>query len=618
MKRQLRESTNTRLAHTANPATIARVAYLITLGLIALASFVPQYRVWGLSVWAHLPTWLPPILFIIGVAVLLGEYKLAQSFSAGSREIGWLERIGFHWVAVLTTLVAVTFFLLLRSSTDFLGDGYFVTARLASKHPLGVSLVGSEGIVQVGFKWLFGADNRGTARVIYQLVSWLSGLAFMGIGAWLCGRIFERTSSRIIVFLGLICGGYSLQFFGYVENYAPFLVAVLSFVLIGLLITTRNTSGWWILVPLAIAIILHVLGVVLVVPAVYVIGQRTAAGRRLRNSLRPAWLAAALALSVILAVFVYKYESDFFFRFAFLPLTAGMFTAGEYTLFSPKHLLDLLNLIILTAPGVLLFVAISRIVPWKRLMGEEPFRFLLLCTLSTGLATFLFDPKLGMPRDWDLFSFAAIPFMALGYWITALLSEKNRRYLTVATLAIALGCLSLIPRAVIIHSEPLAVAQFKDYLEVDSYRARSATYLLTEYYNDRGDSAAAEANEAERARRYPVQPLVQQARELVLSGRFDQAKAVTLQALRLDCGYGECWVTLAKIYAAQRQYDSALIAARIADGLSPISFTYRNELAVAYYNTGRPDKAESIWLALVRDSVNAVPLLSLAHLYRAR
>ena len=37
---------------------------------------------------------------------------------------------------------------------------------------------------------------------------------------------------------------------------------------------------------------------------------------------------------------------------------------------------------------------------------------MLVCCLG---AVFVLDPKLGMPRDWDLFSFAGVPFVVLCY-----------------------------------------------------------------------------------------------------------------------------------------------------------------------------------------------------------
>ena len=111
----------------------------------------------------------------------------------------------------------------------------------------------------------------------------------------------------------------------------------------------------------------------------------------------------------------------------FVPLAATTTRWEHYTMFSWAHLVDWLNMQMLTAPVTLGGLAIvggallaqrlplrvnSQAAAAKHAETSSQGRMLLFLALCTGLYwlfTWVWNPDYGGQRDWDLFSLAAIP-----------------------------------------------------------------------------------------------------------------------------------------------------------------------------------------------------------------
>ena len=129
----------------------------------------------------------------------------------------------------------------------------------------------------------------------------------------------------------------------------------------------------------------------------------------------------------------------------FVPLFEATTRWEHYTMFSWAHLLDWLNMQLLTAPvtlgglaimgGALLAAHLSRPVNSQTGTAKhaeassegQALVFLALCTGLYWLFTWVWNPDYGGQRDWDLFSLAAIPStLLLARLLPKVLSDRGQ------------------------------------------------------------------------------------------------------------------------------------------------------------------------------------------------
>ena len=118
---------------------------------------------------------------------------------------------------------------------------------------------------------------------------------------------------------------------------------------------------------------------------------------------------------------IHQYSTNLYVENIFLPLFHGKPVALGYTIISLPHLVDIINLSVLLSPLLLPVLAFSAGSIRRRILKKETNAFLLWVTAGGLLFLVIIDPKLGMPRDWDLFSLA---FFAPTLLSVSLLSEK--------------------------------------------------------------------------------------------------------------------------------------------------------------------------------------------------
>ncbi len=324
-------------------------------------------------------------------------------------------------------------FYVLRAKTHFLGDGYLVLSNLASAAPYVKPTEWGGTALNILLKGLIGGNPEQAALLSFQGTSIGAGVLFILVAAAFTRALFERTIHRILFLLGICTGGYMLLFFGYVEYYSLFILSVMVYTLTGLLVIKGKLNRWVTIAPLFLAVFFHVMGVSLIPSVIYLLASRTRIGEFMSRQNRAVKIAAGIGLAAIsVVIFGYFYSNGYTFRLALVPLIQDRFTVESYTLFSPAHLVDFLNLLLLLLPGLLLFIAVFLLAQGKGLLMRREYIYLLVLSGSVLGAIFVVDPKLGMPRDWDLFSFAGLPLATLCFY--RLLDNRSRMpgYATIA------------------------------------------------------------------------------------------------------------------------------------------------------------------------------------------
>ena len=589
---------------------------------MAVASFFPDHRIWGIGWLAFSPVWLRALVLSLAAIV-----PLVFFIPALTRIIGALNKEGlktggraYEVYSVILVVMSGLLFYILRARTHYLGDGYTLLANLASANPTVKPRELGEELVHGWVKATIGGNSESAALAVYQTISIAAGM-IVAIMVTIFSRVFfEDMWKRVLFTLLLISGGYALLFFGYVENYSLFCAAIGLFVLTGMAIAEKKLNAWWIVLPQALVIFFHTLGVALVPSALYLLLVGTNVG----NSISRWNFAVKLAVggvvaAVVVITWAHYYRTDYFIHFAFLPLVADQFSFPGYTLLSLRHFEDWLNLIFLVTPALLLAVVVIITTGARRTFHSTEVRFLsIACVCSLG-AAFVLDPKLGMPRDWDLFSFPGVPLAALcGLSILAPPGE-DRKKMVAGVLAVSLSLVGLVPRVYAAVSPTAATMQVYDYIALDPLRSRSVLYILEDQYEKAGDSLNLKAAAALRASIFPEEHLDWQALQDVTANRIDDAKALADQVLSVNPRYADMWLIEGRYLMDHKRYDTALVLYRIADGLNPYSAAVLNELGRCYTYMGNYADAERTLLRVAEIDTNyADAPFNLAYLYGAK
>lgn len=574
---------------------IATVIYYLMIGIYYVFSIFPQGRVWGVNWWAY---WSDPTIFLLLLCGLIAPvivWKTLRPLHSLPDSFTRTKHFRVSNPVIMATLVVVfgSTFYLCRASTHFLGDGYLLISRLVADKPFieprnyGAMIAPSMLVQHLTGKTLAGAT------LAYQIMAYLAGTGFVGYILW-CGKtLFDQFTDRLQFILLMLTGGHMLLFFGYVENYAPFVLAVAVFTFSGIQIARGHLSRLWMIGLLGICIFFHILGIFLTGAALYLFLPESL---RMRINQVPTKVVVLFTIVLFLTggilyqVIVGKY---LLLSLTFLPIVADQFVVEGYTLFSLNHLIDYLNLILILSPPCIMLLSAM---PWKRSADptvDNTIRFLLVLLGCLLLGLFMINPKLGMPRDWDLFAFVGVPLTALFYFAScrAFLSKGSRLYVVV--LATTLSMLILGPRIASQMVDQIAITHLNSYMDLDQIKNRPAyqalhTYLKKHELNDRADALSRTLNE-----RQPERSIHKKGYSLFWQGSHKEAIPYFEESIRLNPMYHPAYQYLGFALARLNRFDSAIVVLDIADIMNPNNPVIYFELGMIDFHRREMRLAES-------------------------
>lgn len=601
-----------------NQLQIAGLSSLVMLTAYLVASWYPDGRLWGLNLWAYFPSIVSLALFgggaLVVAAVWFYGYRRSRSDNDPETDIN----LTIFWAATaaLTLLMTVLFYYL-RARTHFLGDGYTVLSLLADPEPLIKTREYGAAMLHIWVKQLFG-EGESAALAAFRSISIGCGFLFLMITALLSRRLFDSNHDRLLFLIGLASCGYMYNFFGYVENYSLLILTSLLYCLTGLLVALGRAPRWTLLPLLGFTVLSHVFGVVFLPSAIYLMLTGTAFGARAgRLSLRIKGLFAATMFVIGLLTFLHFYFDQFYFRYAVVPLIPDRFTVEGYHLFSVPHLLDMVNLALLLAPALPIMIALAFAMPLKSIFRRSEYRYLAILVLSCWAAMFIFDPKLGMPRDWDLSSFAGVPLALLSFYFILDSKVRPRQYVPITLLMVMLGLMMLFPRAVSQTNPDQSVRWLNNYAALDKTKNMYGRTLLKKYYDGRGDAVAAEQEYRRYVSDYPQVVLNREGIALKKEGKCAEAIEKYRQALNLHPTFVAAYANIGMCFGSLRQPDSAIAYLEIAAGMNPYNWRSWNNLATAHYTKGAYSRAvEYLMKARKYGPTELDPLVGLSQVYK--
>lgn len=413
---------------------------------------------WGLSA----PAWLSAgdYLRLLPLAVASVLFLLFRPKTPG---------MGTFVIALFLILFAAHFWIL-RSHSGFLGDGavfltmirnhelfypsnlldFFLHARLyqAILHPLGLAPILS-----------------------YALLGGAAGILFLfsmtaAVRLWTQGSAVQRP-----LLLFLLFTGYSALFFGYVESYALLFAVAAFYLYTGMRALRHQDPVFLPLLLFLLAVTFHQTALLLLPSLLFLIRSRAHTAGLARREI----LIGALITIAVPALFVAAFSLlGFDFRNYLSMLrergvegSTGLFLPllkGDHPALSWSHILDFFNAQVLASPAATLLLPIL-IFSRRKHLSDPLARFLLLCAVPLYLFFFLLDSKIGLFRDWDLFSLPALPATLLaGFLLTR---ETEARRTATAGIIVLLPFLFLHAGSWILlnHNEESSFNRFKALVE---------------------------------------------------------------------------------------------------------------------------------------------------------
>jgi Tfp pilus assembly protein PilF len=540
---------------------LLRLAGFGFLTLTIISSVKPGWRLWGF----HYPSFLPEG---VGVVLLLAGGVLLTPL--GSRII---EKL-LPWLAVfrnraawLWAIAAFFVFFGLRVTVPLLGDSQLWIRELTwigefsergSNIPLGrifkrkepLSLAVHEAVFYSALKvnpvpreFVTGPDARryrenrlnhfrDLAQNTYASMSMIAGALTLWL---LIGFVRRRISpeGRTPFLLMLACGGGPLLFFGYIENYSWTSFWVIACLLSGIeeslpprRIPRKTVVTFLIALGFHYSSIILLPGVLLLLINLHFLPRDAAAG----NHRIPVKRAQLLALFFMIAgVIGYFWVSGWKGWISIIPLLPQWSRDG-YSFVSGAHGLDLFNLFCLL--GLATVTALVALKPANTSIHDSILNGFLTITASAGIVFVLvFNPNLGMARDWDLLAVALWPMVIAASWRAAQVKRIPRPAL-IATLC-GVMLLVTVPSILVNAMYTPSVARYKTLLALDDSRAAYGWENMALHYQRRGEienrvDAWRHAVEIERNPRY----VFNYADAMKLEGRLEDAVPFYLEAAR--------------------------------------------------------------------------------------
>jgi tetratricopeptide (TPR) repeat protein len=255
----------------------------------------------------------------------------------------------------------------------------------------------------------------------------------------------------------------------------------------------------------------------------------------------------------------------------------------------------------------------------KTLLSSPASRFLLIAALGGAGLVVVFDPKLGMLRDWDLFAFASIPILIL--WSLLCLGPGRIAGLgrALAVLTIILNLAVLVPRIAVAMSTERSLRMVEQIFKLERAKSKNLHFLTVDYlrshgYKLRGDSLAKTI-----FTRYPEINLHERAVALFDQGRARESIALDSQALAINPSFYDPYTSMCAAYGALNQLDKALEVGEIVFGLNPRHPGIAYNLANITARLARVDESKRyLEIALNLDSAYQPALYGMASIAVAR
>jgi tetratricopeptide (TPR) repeat protein len=463
---------------TKDLSKIIIIVSVILAALFFISGLIPLESFWGFNHLKYLPPYFLYIYALIFVLFLI-PYVSESILNLAVNITRSFKKLPKAVQLVIVAIITFVILYLLRVHVHSLGDGYqriFQVERgylYYHSEPLDFFL----HAVLFRLLKLFGTKSGELSYVIYSIGA---GIVFV-LSIYFFKLPGQLKKHGGLIKLIIITFGGSLLFFGYVESYSLYYLFAILYILFAVKFMLTKKGLWLASIFFALAIITHLTAAVLLPSILYLLYYSF-------KKIRPASFTdryPPLIISIIPFLVLAGKEIQLRMSTTAVPSVSGgilpIFSLSEYSVFSPLHLLDILNHVLLIAPVLIPLLAILIMGKNKTTEKSKIKIFAIITSVSFLLMLFLFDPKLGFARDWDLFTPVTAPLgliVALSIFSKASfkLEKYNRAILVMFPILFFSGW-------VILNASEIRQLQRAESLLLLSEKGRGySTELLAYYY----------------------------------------------------------------------------------------------------------------------------------------
>ncbi|MBI4547517.1 MAG: tetratricopeptide repeat protein [Ignavibacteriae bacterium] len=418
------------------------ISFVIIL-LHVWGALEPSHYNWGVHFFAFFEPWIS--LLILMVVVLLAIPKIQSPLlKVFDRLLQLASKLPTLLVFLILGGIVIVSALLFPAKLHFLGDGA-VLLRSVNERTISDEIAFSfrnQPLMQLIYLWTLNFYPPGstvTTYDLYRTVDVIAALLFLVVLFWLVRMLQGPLLERVLLGCFVFFGAGSQFFFGYVENYVFFYVAIAAFVITGWRAFEKRIH---LIIPLLVFVLMagfHLGSLVFTPALLFLLFHRWK-----KHKLRAVILLASIAVAVSFLFFTMGFNvKNFLVHLTqggvdFLQPFSGRRGNFPYPMFSLIHLVDWLNANMLIVPfGLILtttlLVAHRSTIPWKK-----PIPVFLLITAGCGLFfTWIVNNAPGMARDWDLLASFFVPLLfATVYLMSQPLPWKPRGYALIVIVAV--------------------------------------------------------------------------------------------------------------------------------------------------------------------------------------
>ncbi len=607
---------------------------LAILVLIRIIPFLyPESRTWGFNHLIFLPAGYSFAFFGISAFALVLPF-IKKSEIWGERFIDWFSNTFFECerrllYRMLFILPFALLFIIFTMPTHFLGDGYSILKNIASESntlykwsEIGVIILLEQ------LRAIVGSPTVRSSTLVIQIVSVCSGVVTIWLFFAIAQIISINKIRQLLIFSSSLLSGSLLLWFGYIEHYPILWIFMTTFLYFAIkyIKCGNGLIPMWIFLLIGMA--LH-MQISIFLPGALYLTLLFRSDKTKRNSNKNyTWLYTTVICVIIGSIFIYKYLTDIYFQAMFIDVISSNLSDMQYSLFAANHLIDIINQTVLLTPLLFVYITLIRINELSHTYKYETI-FLIITSVGGLLFLFLIDPKLGMPRDWDLFALTIYPLTILFIFKSNVtISNLIKRFvLSIILLLIIFP----VPYMATNLQRESSVAYAESLIAMDTGRSLSVLFNLYSYHHNRGDFAKADSLEQTYKFSLPrrnkcdsvIKALKRRDMELAasilnriepndfdgyyqsimsrfnyLQGNYELSLKYIEKAIQLGRYYANYYGDRAKIYMAQSDYKKALDDLRhgyrldnsrkyIIDGLANLHFLMQEYDSTIYYSEKR-------------------------------
>ncbi len=489
------------------------------------------------------------------------------------------------YVIIPITLLAV--FYLLRAKTHYLGDGLLRIKEL----DIGVWWLPTEPLAQTANYLIYKITSSlfgFNAAAAVELVSYLGGIFYYYVLLGFVRTAVRSSPLQLPAFILLYFSGLTALFCGYAETYMLLPALMTLFFTAGIKAAKGESSSWLTLFLFLILVFFHFKSLILAPCIAYL----AYISFRDKSHLSAAVAVSAIVVAIIGAIIVPTLSKLPTLSAAgyLLPFAAG---GTEYALFSPQHLLDMLNqLLLVSAAPLIVLLAIGITAASSRYTIDHPFCFIAWALPGAVTMLALLHSRLGFAVDWDLFSSAAL---IVSFFAVMLMARRENFQISrsVAVALAAVGFISFSAFAAVNSQSDVAVKRQVDILSLYGKEGAIGFESMGNHLNGIGQTALAEQMWRKSLFLRPHVRMYANLAQLSLNeGRIPDAKYYSEKGLELDSTHATLWNHLGVALTRYGDLPAAERALLNAVRYDPANADYHHNYSIMLTQAQRWEDAE--------------------------